>query len=166
MIPKLIVGVLPIACKVQSEVYLMGTTHRIRCIRDIILVEFIISIPEQIVGDTLALVIQNIDIKVHTFGEVSRRRVFLHIFPYFFVRNIIFQAANDIRFTGSHLVRQFQLFLFYFRNILHGGTHISHILNRFRHFFTRTFSLFLTVKHRCISQPAQRTVYPTSRIPP
>ena len=68
MILQFSTGMLSVPCQMQGQIHLISATYCIRCIRDIIFIEFIITVAKQVTRDPLAFTVQYVGIEVHTFG--------------------------------------------------------------------------------------------------
>ena len=164
MILRAIVIVLPKRRQMHGYIHLVGIPHRICRIRNIFLIEFIISVTEKIVRNALTFCIQTVYIEIHSFRQISTCRILPHIFSDFLVSDIVFKRANLIRFPTGHLIGQLQLLLLYLYNRFYGGAHIAHILYGFFHFFTGALRFFFLIDDRSVPYAPQSTVYPTCRV--
>ena len=68
MVLQFSTGMLSVSCQMQGQIHLISATYRICRIRNIIFIEFIITVAKQVARDPLAFTVQYVGIEVHTFG--------------------------------------------------------------------------------------------------
>lgn len=80
-----------VGVQMQGQVYLISTPNRICRITDIILIELIITIPKQLVSNSLTLGIQHVHIKYHSFFQQTFGGILLQKISNLRIVDIIFQ---------------------------------------------------------------------------
>ena len=150
--------------KLHGEIHLVSIPNRIGLIYNEVLVELVVSVVLQELGDAVTFTIQCDDIQWHSRFQERQGRVLLDEIINGSIVDVVRNVLDGIRSTGLDAIVYGNLVLLHLRVQMNLGSHVAHVLYCFLYLLLRLFGDGSIVDNGLIAYLSQKTIEGTGRV--